>query len=345
MKKFVLSAVITGLLGPLAYAMDGGAAPAVEVELPAVVDVPVEIDLPAVVELPAVEVDIPAIDTPVVDTPAVDEVEIPEFVALPCEREFPCREHGNPEVSFCPVGLGFGREGANPFDKNGDTVECFQLVIHEMPLDDNGLLIDEDVDPDSEDENGDSVMFYSFSSAAGGELPSQAYRGLNHSSEDPSEAADNRSEEGTAIRNLMSSGLLPNFRGGVSEREPELPAARSQGDAHAAAPQLVNAGQRGAERSAEHRAERSLRAGEESAAPRSGIGRLFAKFHRSELEVTQASAIATDTALSSQLAGIDRLRDTALRTGDQKLLARADKLEQELRAKSGQGTRIPTRTR
>ena len=345
MKKFVLSAVITGLLGPLAYAMDGGGAPPVEVELPAVVDVPVEIDLPAVVDLPAVEVEIPAIETPVVETPAVEEVVIPEFVALPCEREFPGREQGNPEVPFCPVGPGFGGEGTLPIDENGDPVECFLPGIQVMRLDENGLVVCEGVDPAPVDDNGDPVVFYSFSSAAGGELPSQAYSGLNNSTEDPSEAVDNRSEEGTAIRNIMSSGLLPNFRGGVSEREPELPEARSQGDAHAADPQLVNAGQRGLERSTEHRAERSLRAGDESPAPRTGIGRLFAKFHRSESEVTPASAPGIDKALTSQLAGIDRLRDTALRTGDQKLLARADKLEQELRARSGQGTRIPTRTK
>ena len=53
MKKYVLSAVVTSLLVPWAYAMDGGAAPAVEVE-----------------------VEVPAVETPAVEEVAVDVGEV-----------------------------------------------------------------------------------------------------------------------------------------------------------------------------------------------------------------------------------------------------------------------------
>ena len=302
MKKFVLSAVITGLLGPLACAMDGGGAPPVEVELPEVA-------------APAAEAAVLGVEVPEVEVPEVEFVGDPIEVDLPVDSGFPAPEHGNAVEHVPPEGPGLGGEITQQIGESGkpDSVG----VVPEARL----RLVDGDDDSP------------------------QIYSALSSSTEIQPQAAEQRSDVGTSIREMLGGGLLPNFRSGVTDRGPEIPAARSVGEAHAANPQRINEGQRGAERSAEHRAERSLRSDDESTAPRSGIGRFFAKFHRPESEVTPASAPGIDKALTSQLAGIDRLRDTALRSGDQKLLAKADKLEQELRARSGQGTRIPTRTR
>ena len=323
MNKSVLSVVVTGLLVPMVQAMDGG--PPVEVELPEVAVPHVEVELPTVeVELPTVEVELPAVvELPEVADQAVENAGDPVPVELPIDSEFSGPENENAVGHRFLNSLGLG----GPFAERGRP---------DALADEPGTPLPVEALADAEH----PVIYSAFSAAA----------------ENRSEAADNRPEVGASIREFLGGGLLPNFRGGVAERGPEIPVDRSAlEETPAAIPLLINNGQRGAERSAEHRAERSLqrgdehraersvRSGEESDRPRTAIGRFFSRTRPSESEVTPASAIATDTALSSQLAGIDRLRDTALRTGDQKLLDKADRLEQELRAKSGHVTRIPTR--
>ncbi len=194
----------------------------------------------------------------------------------------------------------------------------------------------------SVDDNGNPAVF-DFAPATRGDLPQNAPVGGGG-------AVEATAVEDSPVRSLHSE-IQPHYRSAITERGPAALAASASGlladtdtNANASAspstdaPQLLNDEQRGAVR--------GLRSDEEPVKPRSGMSRLLSKFRKPKSEVIQASASATtDTVLSSKLAEVDRLRDTALRTGDQKMLAKADKLEQELRAKSGQATQIPTRTK
>ena len=188
------------------------------------------------------------------------------------------------------------------------------------------------------DADGNPVIYY-FATASTGELPQNAPAGGSGEVEET--AVEPTAIEDSPVRSL-SGDIQPNFRGGITDRGAEALAASSVGAlANPEAPaetQLLNDEQRGAVR--------GLRSDEEPVKPRSGMSKLLSKFRKPKSEVTLASATTTtDKALSSKLAEVDRMRDTALRTGDQKMLAKADKLEKELRAKSGKVTKIPTRTK
>lgn len=102
-----------------------------------------------------------------------------------------------------------------------------------------------------------------------------------------------------------------------------------------AEPQLLNDEQRGSVRGL--RSEEAVT----DAKPRNGISKLMAKFRKPKAEVTQASHTEVDKTQAGQLAQVDRMRDTALRTGDQKMLTKADALEKQIRAKA----KAPARTK
>lgn len=325
MKKYVLSAVVTGLLAPMAYAMDGGAAPPVDVEVPSV-------EVPAV-EAPEVEV--------VVDPLPVDEVAIDPVAA----EEVPVEEVAV-EVSGETDHIRFlgPPEQAPRVDDGVVVVTCLEaiegMVDKECIKDVNGTLTEVEVtDLASQnglpvDENGDPVVLYSFGNLEGGELPQNA---------PPEGEVELTAVEDSPIRNQVD--IQPNFRGGIADRGAEALAASASivtqvddvSGTDAPNPQLLNDEQRGAVR--------GLRTDVEPAKSRSGLSKLLSKFRKPKAEVTLASASTIDKSLSSKLAEIDRMRDTALRTGDQKMLAKADKLEQELRAKPRAATKIPTRTK
>ncbi len=372
MKKYVLSAVVAGLLVPMAYAMDGGAAPAVEVEVPAVdVEVEVAVDPQPVDESPVVDPvaieDVPVETVEVVvetdhirflgppeQAPGVeDTVSVEHFTELPegaVEKEIVV----DGEVTLTEVELlNLASQSGIAVDDNGEPiVVCHFGGVFRDGVDENGEPVPVctlepvgggAVDPNlvdlaSEsgtpvDENGHPVVLYSFGNLDGGELPQSA----------PVEG--NVNGEVTAVEDspIRTHGdIQPNFRGGIADRGAEALAASasivvSNDDTDATNPQLLNDEQRGAVR--------GLRSDAEPAKPRSGMSKLLSKFRKPKAEVTLASATTTDKALSSKLAEVDRMRDTALRTGDQKMLAKADKLEKELRAKSGQAAKIPTRTK
>ncbi len=102
-----------------------------------------------------------------------------------------------------------------------------------------------------------------------------------------------------------------------------------------AEPQLLKDEQRGSVRGL--RSEEAVT----DAKPRNGISKLMAKFRKPKAEVTQASHTEVDKTQAGQLAQVDRMRDTALRTGDQKMLTKADALEKQIRAKA----KAPARTK
>ncbi len=384
MKKYVLSAVVTSLLVPWAYAMDGGAAPAVEVEVPAVEtpaveEVAVDVGEVAPIEVTALEVEVgleepkPEVDPgdPVLlGLPEVIEGESGTTDDRPEVCEFPHEIVVDGSVD-CPVG-GVDENGHQvwivsggvdsvelPVDVDGNPIAVcyfggvFMEPVEGEAIDPNlvdlasqsGISVDENGRPlegevidlsfqggstTSVDENGDPVIYY-FAAANGEELPQSAPVGGG--GEDEVTAV-----EDSPIR--LHGDIQPNFRSNLTDRGPEALAASSNAIV-AEAPaetQLLNDEQRGAVR--------GLRSDEEPAKPRSGMSKLLSKFRKPKAEVTLASATTTtDKALSSKLAEVDRLRDTALRTGDQKMLAKADKLERELRAKAGKVTKIPTRTK
>ena len=359
MKKYVFSAVVAGLLVPMAYAMDGGADPAVEVEAPAVeVEIdPVAVDPVAVDEVPVETVEV-TVETdhirflgPPEQAPGVEDgvtVEIftevaegtvekeiavdgeltlteVELLDLASQSGIAVDDNGHPIV-ICHFGGAF-RDGV---DENGEPVVCTLEPVGGGAVDPN--LVDLTSESGSPvDENGRPVILYSFGNLDGGELPQSA----------PVEGnVEVTAAEDSPIR--THGDIQPNFRGGITDRGAEALAASASvvvlnDDTDAPNPQLLNDEQRGAVR--------GLRADAESAKPRSGMSKLLSKFRKPKAEVTLASATTTDKTLSAKLAEVDRMRDTALRTGDQKMLAKADKLEQELRAKSGQATKIPTRTK
>lgn len=363
MKKCVLSAAVLGLLVPAIYAMDGAAEPAVEIEVPAV-----ETQVEAEVEVTVASEEVP------VEEVAVDvEVEIgPAVTFLPVEGV----EGEVPEVAICDI---------HPVEKittdemvefrtlevtvDGETVEgepeiavCFEGDPSLMFR--SGVAVGEGGEGV---EGGEPIMFMFGAPVEGGEPVA-----VEGEAVDPN-LVDLASQSGVAIDNLGEGEVVVTAiedsptRGGDGEIQPHfrsLTSAPDGGDqvpvnnfagglsggiesqsgapvasaSDLADPQLLNDEQRGAVRGLRSEAE-------ESTKTRSGLGKFMAKFRKSKSEVTQASATVTDKSMSSKLAEIDRMRDTALRTGDQKALAKADKLEKELRAKAGTATRIPTRTK
>ncbi len=403
MKKYLLSAVVTGLfVVPSAYAMDGGAAPAVEIEVPAVevdaatddvavdtgavddvkldavdaaVDVDVQVETVEVSDdsgiryLGAPEIMVCIDPLPVEDAPVTNVDDVVLFKHFDVLEAIPVDENGVPVESIGGSVDSLGQvmdypvegEAVDPnlvdlasqsgiaVEDNGIRIQpydepevcTFPLVITvdgpvDCPVggvDENGhqvWLVSSGVEP--VDGNGEPVVFQTFGNIDGGELPQGA-------------PVDGGGEvEVTSLDDapIRSHGeIQPNFRSGLTDRGAEAFSAAASnvvavGDSDAPNAQLLNDEQRGAVR--------GLRSDEESAKPRAGLGKLMAKFRKPKSQVTLASGTA-DLALSSKLAEVDRLRDTALRTGDQKALAKADKLEKELRAKSGKVTKIPTRTK
>lgn len=358
MKKCVLSAAVLGLLVPAIYAMDGAAEPAVEIEVPAVetqVEAEVEVTV-ASEEVPVeeVKVDVEAVEVeidPAVTFLAVEGVEgeVPEVAV--CEI-LPVEKITTDEMlEICTLEVAV----------EGEPVECEPVLI-ECFVGDPSLMFRSGVavgEGGEGIEGGEPVMFM-----FGAPVECVEPVAVEEEAVDPNlvdlasqsgVSIDNLSEvEGevtvTAIEDSPTRGgdgeIQPHFRnftaGPVDGGAPELLAASSGGVTASASdladPQLLNDEQRGAVRGLRSEAE-------EPAKTRSGLGKIMAKFRKPKSEVTQASATVMDKSMSSKLAEIDRMRDTALRTGDQKALAKADKLEKELRAKAGTATRIPTRTK
>ncbi len=296
MKKYVLSAVVLGLMAaPSAYAMDGGAAPAVEVDVPAV-----EIDSGLVAVDPLEEIDTGV----VLETPV-------EF------------DHGDIVLGL-PVD-----EDASGIDVR---VECFDLTT-----DGSGQV----------DENGNPLVYYCMGGIAvdGEEVPVEGGDIGEIKNDVDQSDFDLASQSGVGVTNLDGDtevplrsleNIQPNFRGGITDRGAEALAASAGGD-DTPNPQLLNDEQRGAVR--------GLRSDEERAKPRAGFSKLFSKFSKPKSEVTLVSATTAGKSLSSKLADVDRMRDTALRTGDQKMLAKADKLEKRLRSEASKVSKVSTRTR
>lgn len=371
MKKCVLSAAVLGLLVPAIYAMDGAAEPAVEIEVPAVetqVEVKVEVTV-ASEEVPVEEV--------AVDVEAV-EIEIdPAVTFLPVEGF----EGEVPQIAVCELYPGDLPEGTvekittdemfefrtlelpaegEVIEGEAVLVECFE--VDQSLMFRSGVAVGGGVEGGEGGEGVEGVevgepYVFMFGAPIEGE-PVAAEGGevdpnLVDLASQSGVAIDNLSEgevEVTAIEDSPTRGgdgeIQPHFRnftaGPTGGGDVELMAASSGGVTASASdladPQLLNDEQRGAVRGLRSEAE-------EPAKTRSGLGKFMAKFRKPKSEVTQASATVTDKSMSSKLAEIDRMRDTALRTGDQKALAKADKLEKELRAKAGTATRIPTRTK
>lgn len=325
MKKYVLSAVVAGLLVPMAYAMDGGAAPAVDVEVPTV-----EVEVEVAVDQQPVD------ESPVVDPVAIEDVPV-ETVEVLVETD-QIRFLGPPEQA---PGVEDGETVQICIEMVDGTVEKEIIAEGEVTLTEAELFDLASQSGGPVDENGSPVVLYSFGNVDGGELPQSAP--VEGNGEVEVTAVETTAVEDSPLRSL--DNIQPNFRGGITDRGAEALAASASivvpnDDAYesdAPNPQMLNDEQRGAVR--------GLRTEAEPAKPRSGMSKLLSKFRKPKAEVTLASATTTDKALSSKLAEVDRMRDTALRTGDQKMLAKADKLEQELRAKAGKATKIPTRTK
>ena len=310
MKKYVLSAVVTSLLVvPSVYAMDGGAAPAVEVEVP-------------MIEVEVATVDVSTLDiTHVICIDPVVEVD----PSIPIEPLDPI----DPAIAVDPSGV--------DIKVDGEHAVC-EFPEHQIPV----------------DENGDPKVFYCFGGMAGGELPSNTDGSLeNQESIDGQgdvvrNTMDLASQSGVDVQLQSFDNIHPNFRNLMTDRGAGSLAASAAVDTNSPNPQLLNDEQR--------EAVRGLRVDEESAKPRTGLGKLFSKFRKSpKSEVTLASATTTDKSLTSKLAEVDRMRDTALRIGDQKMLVQADQVERSLRAKaskvttrkvaSGKVAPVSTRTR
>lgn len=311
MKKCLLSAAVLGLLVPAIYAMDGAAEPAVEVEVPTV-ETQVEVEVTVAAE------EVPATDDLKVE---VDSGDAPAF-----------SDHEMIIVD---------RDGVAVCEPAPDFVVCPHVVEGEVEV--------TSVDTCEKDDGSCEPVhpiFYSF--GAPGAVDDSAP--VDGGTVDPN-AVDLASQSGIALEARGGDGeIQPNYRTLNDGNEPVHVmyfGALAGGDAPAATPsslaepQLLNDEQRGAVRGLRSEAE-------EPAKPHTGLGKFMAKFRKPKSNVTQASAtttVKTDKALAGKLAEVDRMRDTALRTGDQKALAKADKLEKELRAKAGTATRIPTRTK
>lgn len=293
MKKLLVSAVVTSLFVPMAYAMDHGAAPPVEVELPAVAE-------PAVDAVPVDLVPVDFVLEPPVgggDDAQLDLPEVAEVPAIPGDDINPGIYHRD----------GHGIFSVDPDDPS--VVICYFGGVVTEELDENGepIVAGEDfpghqpVDGEDSDPVGWSLMSMS---------------GVSDDRDSPIRA----------------------FSSGVTHRGAEAHSASSAGGGDAAPnPQQFNDEQRGAVR--------PQRPDVEPAQPQHGVGKFLAKFHAPQPEVTQVSATTTDHALPTKRADIDRMRDTALRTGDQKMLTKADKLEQELRAKPSRMARFFSRSK
>lgn len=345
MKKCVLSAAVLALLVPAIHAMDGAAEPVVEVEVPAV-----ETQVETEVEVTVASEEVP-VDELKVDVEAVEVEVVPLF-----EREHILVEKDGVAVcELAPVDL---PEGAVEKITTDEMVEgepeiavCFEGDPSLMFR--SGVAVGEG----GEGVEGGEPIMYMFGAPVEGEPVAveggEVDPNLVDLASQSGVAIDNLGEgevEVTAVEDTPTRGgdgeIQPHFRnftaGPVGGGDVELMAASSGGAVASASdladPQLLNDEQRGAVRGLRSEAE-------ESTKTRSGLGKFMAKFRKPKSEVTQASATVTDKSLSSKLAEIDRMRDTALRTGDQKALAKADKLEKELRAKAGTATRIPTRTK
>lgn len=353
MKKCVLSAAVLALLVPAIHAMDGAAEPVVEVEVPAV-----ETQVETEVEVTVASEEVP-VDEVKVEVEAVEVNDVVTF--LPVEGV----EGEVPEVAVCDIHpvekittdemveyrtLEVAVEG-EPVEGEPEIAVCFEGDPSLMFR--TGVAVGEG----GEGIEGGEPIMYMFGAPVEGEPVA-----VEGGEVDPN-LVDLASQSGIAIDNLGEGEVTvtavedtptrggdgeiqPHFRnftaGPVGGGDVELMAASSGGAVASASdladPQLLNDEQRGAVRGLRSEAE-------ESTKTRSGLGKFMAKFRKPKSEVTQASATVTDKSLSSKLAEIDRMRDTALRTGDQKALAKADKLEKELRAKAGTATRIPTRTK
>lgn len=336
MKKCVLSAAVLALLVPAVYAMDGAAEPVVEVEVPAV-ETPVEVE----VEVTVASEEAPVTDDVKVEVEAV-EVDPAVLNVLPVEGEVP-------EVVVCEL---------HPTDMvekiaTDDMFECPVIGGEAGPL-----IYARGGEGEVPDGGGEPIM-YMFGAPAveGGEPVAVEGEAVDPNLVDlasqsgvANEALGVGEVEVTAVEDTPTRGgegeIQPHFRnlsaGPTGGGDVELMSASTGGVAslESAEPQLLNDEQRGSIR--------GLRTEEESTKARSGLGKFMAKFRKPKSEVTQASATTTaktDKALAGKLAEVDRMRDTALRTGDQKALAKADKLEKELRSKAGTATRIPTRTK
>lgn len=341
MKKYVLSAVVTGILVPAVYAMDEGTSPAAEIEVP-VVEVAVE-------------------DT-VSDEVAVEEVVVEDVVSEEVSVD------GDIEVTT----LEFTVDESKP--EEGVAFDGSEMVRRDLIVETGEIaecLVVDEAGTEAVDENGEPVVC-TFEGGEGGELymmtssPSEgsevatggevaehelvdpnvvelsAQSGVVHGGEATPATeevtithGEASNDDSTPVRAYSAGGIQPNFRGGAEDMAANNIASHTQeADSNA---QLLNDEQRGAVR--------GLRVDAEPAKSRSGLGKFLAKFRKPKSDVTLASATNVDKALSAKLAEIDRMRDTALRTGDKQLLAKADKLEKELRAKSGKATKIKTRTK
>ena len=290
MKKLLLSAVVTSLFVPMAYAMDHGAAPAIEVELPAVAE-------PAVDAVPVDLVPVDFVLEPPVGGGDDAQLDLPKDLPVPGDDFDPGMTqrdgHGifsvdpdDPSVVICY----FGGVVTEELDENGEPIVACEDFPGHQPVD------GEDSDP----------VAWSLMSLSG------------------------VSDDGDSPIRAFSSG--------VAHRGAEAHSASSAGGGDDAPnPQQLGDEQRGAVR--------PLRTDSEPAQPQHGVGKFLAKFHAPQPEVTQVSATTTDHALPAKRADIDRMRDTALRTGDQKLLTKADKLEQELRAKPSRMARFFSRSK
>jgi len=358
MKKCVLSAAVLGLLVPAIYAMDGAAEPVVEVEVPAV-----ETQVEAEVEVTVASEEVPAEEVKV-DVEAVEVNDVVTF--LPVEGV----EGEVPEVAICDI---------HPVEKitTDEMVEfrTLEVAVDGEPVEgEPEIAVCYEGDPSlmfrsgvavgegGEGVEGEPIMYMFGAPVEGGEpvavegeavdpnlvdLASQSGIAIDDKAIDGEvtvtaiEDSPTRGGDGEIqphFRSLSGDGEqvhVMNFAGGLAPGAADNTAPVSA--SNLADPQLLNDEQRGAVR--------GLRSEEESTKSRSGLGKFMAKFRKPKSEVTQASATVTDKSMSSKLAEIDRMRDTALRTGDQKALAKADKLEKELRAKAGTATRIPTRTK
>lgn len=342
MKKCVLSAAVLAMLVPAIYAMDGAAEPVVEVEVPAVeTQVEAEVEVPAVeagtdevqpvdvggeeVKLEVAVCDLLPVDPVVEVDGTVEKVttdEMVEFRTMEVEGEV---NADGPKVVAC-----FGddpnlvdlasQSGIAEGDGTGEPVHpiFYSFGAPAGAVDDAQPVEGGAVDPNVVDlaaQSGVAVDDPAITARGGDGEIQPYYRSLSGDGEQ------------VHVMNFAAGGLAP----GAADNAAPVSAS------NLAEPQLLNDEQRGAVR--------GLRSEEESTKSRSGLGKFMAKFRKPKSEVTQASATVTDKSLSSKLAEVDRMRDTALRTGDQKALAKADKLEKELRAKAGTATRIPTRTK
>jgi len=332
MKKCVLSAAVLAMLVPAVYAMDGAAEPVVEVEVPAV-ETQVEVEVTVTAE----------------EAPVEGEV---------------------PEVAICELQPAELPEGAVEKGVVDGTVEIAVCFAPDGEIDPNTVDLVEKGEINDEPAHPIMYMFGAPGVAVDDTQPSEG------EAVDPN-VVDLASQSGIALEARGGEGeIQPNFRNldnGNGEQIHVMNFAGgalnaslgSDNAANLAAPQLLNDEQRGSLHvvrnddrvNAEASVNGSVKADSahhESTHRTSGLGKFMAKFRTPKSEVIQASAATTasvhasaktDKVLAGKLAEVDRMRDTALRTGDRQALAKADKLEKELRAKATVSSRIKARTK